>query len=95
MQDIRTHFGVTGGEAYVQRTQDCTPIAEETQALHREGFHGSSNVKHAARIPNILIEKYCQDNGITFREWLLDEAHIRRMLNDPALAHFRIWPGQI
>lgn len=95
MQDIQTHFGVTHGESFVQRTQDCTPIAEKCKALHNEGIHGSSEVKLAASIPNILIEKYCQDNGISFRDWCADPAHIRRMLEDPALAHFRIWPGRI
>lgn len=95
MHDIQTRAIVTGGEAYLQRTQDCEPIVEQAKALHREGHHGSDNVRHAASIPNILIEKYCQDNGITYREWCGNEVHIRRMLNDPALAHFRIWPGRV
>lgn len=95
MHDIQTRFGSTGGESFVQRTQDCTPIAERAQALHRQGHHGSSEMKHAASIPNILIEKYCQDNGITYREWMVDPAHIRRMLADPALADFRIWKGKL
>lgn len=95
MHDIQTVHVVSGGESFLQRTQDCTPIAEKAQALHRQGVHGSSEVKHAASIPNILIEKYCLDNGISYREWIGDQSHIRRMLSDPALAAFRIWPGKI
>jgi hypothetical protein len=93
--DIQTKFSETQGESFIQRTQDCTPIAERCQAMHREGMHGSSEVKLAASIPNILIEKYCQDNGISFREWMVDETHMRRMLSDPALSAFRIWPGKL
>lgn len=93
--DIQTKVTETQGEHFIQRTQDCTPIAERCQAMHREGMHGSSEVKLAASIPNILIEKYCLDNGITFRDWMTDETHMRRMLSDPALAHFRIWPGRL
>lgn len=95
MHDIQTAHVISGGEAFLQRTQDCTPIAERAQALHREGRHGTSEVKHAASIPNILIEKYCQDNGISYREWIGDQSHIRRMLDDPALAAFRIWKGKV
>lgn len=93
--DIQTKIAEAQGEQFIQRTQDCTPIAERCQAMHREGMHGSSEVKLAASIPNILIEKYCLDNGITFRDWMTDETHMRRMLSDPALAHFRIWPGRL
>lgn len=93
--EIQTQVGISDGQAFIRRTQDCTPIAERAQAMHREGHHGTAEVKLAASIPNILIEQYCQDNGITYREWLVNPAHIRRMLADPALAHFRIWPGRI
>jgi len=95
MQTIDTSVVFRGDEAFIKRTQDCTPVAERAKEMHRAGMHGSSEVKLAASIPNILIEQYCLDNGITYREWCCDEAHIRRMLADPALAHFRIWPGQI
>lgn len=78
----------------IERVQDCTPIAEEAIALHNAGIHGSNEMRHAARIPNVMIEKYCNDKGITFAEWMQNEDHIRAMLNDPALAHFRIWKGK-
>ena len=79
----------------VSSTQDCTSIAESTKARHAEGLHGTSELKHAARIPMVMIEKYLIDNDISYREWSGDKSHIRRMLQDPALAHFRIWPGKV
>ncbi|WGT64793.1 hypothetical protein [Variovorax paradoxus] len=95
MQEIASRVVFRDEEAFIQRTQDCTPVAERAKEMQRAGLHGSSEVKLAASIPNILIEQYCLDNDITYREWCVDPAHIRRMLEDPALAHFRIWPGRI
>lgn len=86
MQDGQTVFG---------RTQDCTAIAESCKVLQSEGEHGSGEMRHAAKIPNVLIEKYCNDQGITFEEWMRDPVHARRMCNDPANAMFRIWPGRV
>jgi hypothetical protein len=88
---IHTHDGLTSFE----RIQDCTPIAERCKALHNEGHTGSKDMKLAASIPNVMVEKYCNDHGILFSEWCSNPQHIRRMLSDPALAHFRVWKGQI
>ena len=75
--------------------QDCTPILENAQALHNAGNHGSSEMKHAARIPVVIIEKYCNDNGILYSEFMNSQDHQKRMLNDPALSYFRIWRGAV
>ena len=95
MQDLQTSISVKDGEMTVQRTQDCTPIAEHAQAMHNEGLTGSKDMKLAASLPLVMVEKYCNDNGIFVSEFMQDREHIRRMLNDPALAHFRIWKGRI
>lgn len=92
---LQTRLHVKDGQMTVQTTQDCTAIAESAKARHNEGMHGTSEMKHAARIPNIMIEKYMSDNGITYQEWCANPSHIRRMLQDPALAHFRIWKGAV
>lgn len=92
---VQTRMHEEDGHTVFERVQDCDPIAEHTKALHSQGLHGSSEMRHAAKIPKVLVEKYCNLNGITFREWLGNEDHIRRMLNDPALSHFRIWPGKV
>ena len=75
--------------------QDCTPILENAQSLHNAGSHGSSELKHAARIPMVIIEKYCNDSGIEFSEFMHNKDHQRRLLNDPALSYFRIWKGAV
>lgn len=79
----------------IRRTQDCTPIAEHTTRLRNEGATGSSEMRHAASFPAVLVEKYINDAGITFTEFLRDETHVKRMLQDPALSAFRVWEGQV
>ena len=76
-------------------TQDCTPIAEYTKARHREGHHGSGDMRLAASIPLVFVEKYLIDAGITFQEFAVSPVHKRRLLSDPALADFRVWKGQV
>ena len=79
--------------AYSEQLLD--PILDRVQELRDIGHVGGSDMKHAARIPNVLIEKYCNDTGITFQEWVNNPVHIKRMLNDPQNEPFRVWKGRV
>lgn len=92
---VQTLMHEEGGQTVFKRVQDCDPIMELAKSLHNEGHHGSGEMKHAAKLPKVLVEAYCNLNGITFREFMTGEEHIRRMCNDPALSAFRIWPGKV
>lgn len=52
-------------------------------------------MKHAAKIPKAVIENYMARVGITFHEFMVDDKHVRAMLNDPELSGFRIWKGRV
>jgi hypothetical protein len=91
----RFHYAPETDTTAVERIQDCTPIVDTTKALHNEGIHGSSEMRHAARLPMVIVEQYCNERGIGFDEFMQNDAHLRAVLNDPALAAFRIWPGKI
>lgn len=93
--DLDTKFHFHDGNMTVQRSQDCTPIAERTKAMHNAGEHGTSDMKLAASLPFVMVEKYCNDNDIEFAEFMRNKEHIKRMLNDPALSHFRVWKGRV
>lgn len=93
--DIGTSITLEDGAMIVGRSQDCTPIAEYAKARQNEGHHGSKDMRLAASIPFVMVEKYCNDTGIEFSEFMGNQEHIRRVCNDPAMAHFRIWPGRI
>lgn len=93
--DLSTKFHFHDGNMTVERVQDCTPILEQTKSLHNAGIQGSSELKHAARIPYVIVERYCNDNGIEFSEFMQNKEHLRRVLNDKSLEHFRVWKGRV
>lgn len=95
MSDVSTKIHVQGNITTFERVQDCTPIAERAKALHNEGYHGSSEMKHAASIPMVIIEKYMNEQKISFEEFMGNQEHIRRVVNNPDNSVFRIWPGKI
>lgn len=92
---VQTVIALQDGDLVTGTVQDCTPIAERTKALHNEGMHGSGDMRHAASLPFVLVERYCNDRGISFEDFMRGKEHIKAMLNDPALSHFRIWPGRV
>ena len=92
---VQTYATLEDGNLITGIKQDCAPIREDAIARHNAGFHGSSDVKHAARLPVEAVEKYLIVNGITFDEFMKNPMHIRAMCNDPDLRDFRIWPGKL
>lgn len=95
MQEI-IHRHMDGqGTLTIEKVQDCTNIAEYCKSAHNENRHGTNDMKLAAKIPEIMVETYCQNKGISFHEFCGNNEHVREMLNDPALAHFRIWRGRV
>ncbi|MES2323282.1 MAG: hypothetical protein V4633_13540 [Pseudomonadota bacterium] len=93
--DLRTTFAEQDGKLFVGRSQDCTPIAEDAKRRHNAGAFGSSEMKHAARIPNVIIEKYMNERGVTFEQFMADPIHIKCLVEDPANDAFRIWKGRL
>jgi len=91
----RWHFDEAGQQEVFQRAQECGGILEEATRRRIEGVHGSSEMRHAARLPVLAVERYCNEAGISFHQFLSDPEHARRMLNDPALAGFRVWEGRV
>jgi hypothetical protein len=83
------------GNIIERRSFDAEPHLEEVKALRSAGMVGSSEMKHAAHFPPGFAEYYCQLKGITYRELMTDEKHIRNMLNDPDLEGFRVWKGRV
>lgn len=91
---IHRHNDGEGGITF-ERIQDCNAIAERCKARQNTGDTGTNELKLAASLPLVMVEKYCNDKSISFNEFLGNREHIKIMLNDPALAHFRIWNGRI
>ena len=79
----------------VERVQDVEPILKATHDLRTQGAVGSSEMRHAASLPMVLVEAYCNTNHIEFSEFMAHPKHVKAMLNDPALSKFRIWEGRV
>lgn len=92
---MQTQIHVQDGVMTVASSQDCTAIAEACKRQHNEGIHGTSEMKLAGRIPDIFVNKYLTDNNVTFAQFIKEPEHARRVLNDPAMAHFRVWKGRM
>ena len=92
---VATNIHVHDGDVTFERVQDCEPIAEQSKARHNEGLHGEGEMRLAGSLPFVLVERYCNDHNILFSEFMSNKDHARAMLNDPALSHFRVWPGKI
>lgn len=102
MSSLLTHDRVrTGyienadGTGHIVREQLVAPIVDTCKELHNAGLHGSKSARHLASIPAVVVEHYCNVNGITLGEFMQNHEHTRRIINDPAFADFRIAPGRI
>jgi len=89
------HRGEADRDLVIERVQDCTPLAELATRRRLEGMHGDKEMRLAASIPAVMVERYCNDRHLTMAQFMAVPAHGRAMLNDPALAHFRVWPGKV
>lgn len=98
MDDVKTiihkHNDGQGGLSF-ERIQDCTAIAEAAKRQQNYGVTGTSDMKLAARLPLVIVERYLNDNAITMHEFLGNKEHIKRLCNDPSLSAFRVWNGRI
>lgn len=92
---LTTKIALQDGNLITGTEQDCTPFVEDVHNRVVAEATGTKDVKHAARLPNVLIEQYCNTHGIGFDEFCQNKVHVKAMLNDPALSSFRIWPGRV
>jgi hypothetical protein len=79
----------------VQREQRVAGIVDYCKARHNEGRHGFKDFKLMGKLPEEMVNHYCAVNKVSFREFLKNPEHVKRMINDPALADFRIAPGRM
>lgn len=74
---------------------DLKLVADHCANLRAIGETGSKDMKLAASVPGIFIQKYLNDNGVTFAQFMREPKHVDRLLSDPALAAFRVWTGRL
>lgn len=91
------HLGNGDGSMVIERKADCQAILDSAANLRSMGAGKSKSGEmwHLGRIPAIIIEKYCNEKGVSFNEFLVDDIHIQRILEDPNYKLFRIVEGNV
>lgn len=64
---------------------------KEAGENHRSG----GDMKHVARVDGAVIIDWCNRRGLTFGQFMRDEALQTRFLNDPQNEPFRVWKGRV
>jgi hypothetical protein len=94
---VQTFFKDNHDGTYtVMSTQENDPILERNKAManHNDGYSPSRELRRAASIPFLLIEKWKQEEGVNVLR--SDGADfLKRKLNDADYAHLRTAPGRI
>lgn len=70
-------------------------LVDLAKDMSNAGLHGSKEMRLVALIPAGLPEMCCQQWGISWAEFWSDQKWIKKMLNDPDLAAFRVAPGRV
>jgi hypothetical protein len=73
------------GRSTIVSVQDVTPVLERNKAMatHNDGYSPSRELRRAAFIPNIIRQKWLNEEGWdAYRPDLYGE-QLRRKLNDP------------
>ena len=93
---IRETVAFESDRFVIHRVQNVKAIVEYAKARHNEGHHGPSrDFRFMATIPTVIIDHYIAMTRISPQEFDGNPEHIRRIVNDPAFADFRVCPGKM
>jgi hypothetical protein len=92
---MQTKLVGQGASLIAASTQDVEPLMVACKEARGRNTGVSSELKHAASIPMVIVESYLNRTGITFLEFCQNRDHVRALVNDKGLQAFRIWPGKV
>jgi len=79
----------------IVHTERFDGLLDNNAELRATQQYGSKDMRHVAEIPGIMIEDYCFRTGMSWAEFFAEQKHMKALLNDPAMAYFRIAPGRV
>lgn len=96
MYDIKSSYSYDEATdtVYVYKEQDVEPLIEENKIMADNLREVPGLGYHAGRIPITVVEEYCKRRGITWREFMSDDKHVRFLLQNRDMSKFRIWNGK-
>lgn len=92
---MKTRIEQTGGQIVVCYESDFTPMLRWAQEAREQDATGGAEYKHVGTLPRARIEDYCIRNGVSFDEFMADDIHTIRLMEDPDFSKLRVWQGRI
>jgi hypothetical protein len=90
---LKTTITSQDGQLIVARSQDCQPVLEHVAAM-KELTDQTGDLRYVGEIPHVIIEKYLNERGISFHEFMQGDEHIKRILNSSDYKKLRVWEGR-
>lgn len=92
---IETQFHVDDGKIIARRVQDVEDIIENNKRLQNEPQSRKSDLRHLASIPNVLIERWINEEyargNVGLRMFTAEfDQLVERKLRDPEWAFLRV-----
>lgn len=70
-------------------------IVDAVKGLHNERAFGSSDMRYLGEVTPLMLQTYCDKNGVKWDEAMRNPEHFRRILNDPENSNMRVWKGRV
>lgn len=78
-----------------QTVHGLSDLLEYNHALRESKSYGDKDMKLVGHIPGEVLQQYCMVNNVPWDQIFSDPTHIKRIMNDPDLAYFRVAPGRV
>lgn len=62
---------------------------------HNAGNFGDKEMRYLGEVTPMMLQRYCDKNGVRWDEAMQNPVHFRRILNDPENSDMRVWKGRI
>ena len=90
------HYDWKSGDVHVETTQDVSSILEANKRAYNDNNAKKSEIfNKKATIPLVVLEGWLKAQGITYREFMIDESIVKRFVNDPDNRFCLLYPGKM
>jgi hypothetical protein len=90
---VQTFTGLVDGRMVINRAQDVEPVLDLLSGMRQITNGKGETFWWVGEIPNAIVEKYLNENGVTYQEFLADKTHVNRILKNPDYKKFRVLEG--
>jgi hypothetical protein len=80
---------------YEARVSDLKEVADYAQKRADMGLQGSKDMWLAATVPTFIIQKFCNEKGIAWKEFMRNGSLQTYFLNSEYAEPFRVHKGRI